>query len=216
MGGGSLAAASHPEETAMSRRRIHIAGLISLLALLGMTFTTVMAWSSSNGDSGDVGDAGSASANNSAELNPALDFAVDLYQGDNHSEEPIWRLSNHQGNTVLVNLWAVSCPPCRAEMPSLERTYIRFKARGFIVVGVDVERGDPVKVRRMSLEFLRELGITFPAGPPLSDQILANYQVTGIPTSILVKPDGNIHSRWGGVLEEDNVNALAEDALGSY
>src|SRR5574342_945562 len=44
------------------------------------------------------------------------------------------RLSNLRGQAVLVNLWATWCPPCREEMPSIEKVYNEYKDQGFVVL----------------------------------------------------------------------------------
>jgi len=57
---------------------------------------------------------------------------VDIY-GNTH------RLADHEGEVVLVNIWATWCPPCRKEMPDLEQLYESRKDRGFVVFGISDE-----------------------------------------------------------------------------
>ncbi|MFM9594319.1 TlpA family protein disulfide reductase [Streptomyces scabiei] len=68
------------------------------------------------------------------------------------------RLSDYRGEVVVVNAWATSCGPCRAEAPALERTYRTFEDRGVQVLGVstDVER-------RNARAFQREFGLSYPS-----------------------------------------------------
>ncbi|MDX3281225.1 TlpA family protein disulfide reductase [Streptomyces scabiei] len=68
------------------------------------------------------------------------------------------RLSDYRGEVVVVNAWATSCGPCRAEAPALERTYRTFGDRGVRVLGIstDVER-------RNARAFQREFGLTYPS-----------------------------------------------------
>ncbi|CBG71519.1 TlpA family protein disulfide reductase [Streptomyces sp. LBUM 1478] len=68
------------------------------------------------------------------------------------------RLSDYRGDVVVVNAWATSCGPCRAEAPALERTYRTFGDRGVRVLGIstDVER-------RNARAFQREFGLTYPS-----------------------------------------------------
>ncbi|HSB03455.1 MAG TPA: TlpA disulfide reductase family protein, partial [Anaerolineales bacterium] len=50
------------------------------------------------------------------------------------------KLSDLRGQAVLVNLWATWCPPCRAEMQTIEKVYQEYKDRGFIVLAVNMTR----------------------------------------------------------------------------
>ncbi len=55
------------------------------------------------------------------------------------------RLADYQGKVVLLNFWATWCPPCREEMPAMERLYQRYKDRGVVVLAVSVDaEGGPV------------------------------------------------------------------------
>jgi thiol-disulfide isomerase/thioredoxin len=65
----------------------------------------------------------------------APDFAVPGLGGS-----PI-RLGDFKGQVILLNFWATWCPPCREEMPSMERLYRRFKSRGFTILALSIDRG---------------------------------------------------------------------------
>ena len=70
-----------------------------------------------------------------------------------------YTLSELKGNAVLVNLWATWCPPCRAEMPAIEKMYQEYKDQGFIVLAVNMTyQDDPANV----VPFIQEYGLTFP------------------------------------------------------
>src|SRR5690606_5853996 len=63
-----------------------------------------------------------------------------------------------RGKVVLVNFWATWCTPCRVEMPALHRMHERHAARGFVVVGLAVDRASTQAVR----DFVREREVTYP------------------------------------------------------
>src|SRR3978361_692552 len=66
------------------------------------------------------------------------------------------KLSDWRGRTVLVNLWATWCVPCRKEMPALEALQTRLGGPGFEVVAVNIDTRDPEKPKT----FLRDAGLT--------------------------------------------------------
>lgn len=62
---------------------------------------------------------------------PAPGFTLQDIDGKTHS------LAEYRGKVVLVNFWATWCPPCRAEMPSIERLYASMKGKPFVVLALD-------------------------------------------------------------------------------
>ncbi|MES9990313.1 MAG: TlpA disulfide reductase family protein [Candidatus Thiodiazotropha sp.] len=94
-----------------------------------------------------------------------------------------------KGKVVVVNFWATWCPPCRQEMPSLEALYQETKARGVVVLAINIgEDFDTV------LPFLDSLEPP-PSFPILLDSdssTLSDWRVRGLPTTFVVAPDGNL------------------------
>ena len=66
------------------------------------------------------------------------------------------KLSDWRGRTVLVNLWATWCVPCRREMPALDRLQTRLGGKNFEVVAINIDTRDPEKPRN----FLKEANLT--------------------------------------------------------
>jgi peroxiredoxin len=91
-------------------------------------------------------------------------------------ENPI-RLADHNGEVVLVSLWATWCGPCRTEVPKLDQLYKDRKSRGFMVFGISSE--DPAVQRKYS----EAIGVSFPLlivspGVPTMYQEIARYPAT--------------------------------------
>lgn len=112
--------------------------------------------------------------------NPAPDFEIELNDGE------IVTLSDYRGEVVLLNFWGTWCPPCRAEMPALQRTWEEYKDRGVTFLGVAIydEEADVEK-------FAESFGITYPLGIDLLGQLTVAYNVTSFPTTFLIDPEGN-------------------------
>jgi len=101
----------------------------------------------------------------------------------------IWRLSELRGKVVLVNFWATWCPPCRKELPSMERLWRQFKDAGLVVLGVNVgETGDQVFAFSNGLE----TPLTFPLLLDEDSKVAQSWPVTGLPTTYLVDKQGRI------------------------
>lgn len=131
--------------------------------------------------------ASSAVRNDARIGQPAPDFALPSLDGETV------QLSDWQGQVVLVNFWGTYCPPCKEEMPDLQRLYEEHASDGFTVLAVDVE--EPADVVR---EFRAQHALTFPM--LLSDDASVNptFGIRALPTSWLVDQAGILRSIWVG------------------
>jgi thiol-disulfide isomerase/thioredoxin len=101
-----------------------------------------------------------------------------------------------RGKVVLVNFWATWCPPCRVEMPLLQRMAERHREAGLVVVGFSVDVDPPARVRA----FLAERGITYPVAIVGREAERAFGGVRGYPTSFLLDRNGRIRHKALGPL----------------
>ena len=118
-------------------------------------------------------------------------------------------LTDFKGKVILLNFWATWCPNCREEMPSMEKLWEKFKAKGVVVITVAVgSRGKDVE------SFARELGLTFPM---LLDEgrVRRDYEVNALPMTYLIGKDGKICGRMYGGREwaGEGADALMEHLL---
>src|SRR5207245_1780641 len=92
-----------------------------------------------------------------------------------------FRLLDYRGRVVFVNFWATWCPPCREEMPAMEKLYRQHKDEGFVLLAVSLD-GDPEKVP----PFLRNGRFTFPVGLDPKMDVANTYGVRALPSSFIV------------------------------
>jgi peroxiredoxin len=97
------------------------------------------------------------------------------------------KLSSFSGKVVFLNFWATWCPPCREEMPSMQKLHLEFKDKGLEVVAVDIQE-DQQTVE----SFFKEHELTFTGLLDTDGQTAQSYGVRSIPTSYIIDREGNV------------------------
>lgn len=115
----------------------------------------------------------------------APDFTLPDLEGNQIS------LSTYKGKVVLLNFWATWCPPCRLEMPTMEKAYRQYRDKGFEVVAVSVDAGPKSSVK----SFLRELGLSFQVLLDPDMETLRAFRGFSLPTTVVIDRQGVIRSR---------------------
>lgn len=117
-----------------------------------------------------------------------------------HDDGTVWSSEDYTGRVLVLNLWATWCPPCRAEMPALQRLADALPAESFAVVGISVDE-NPFLVE----EFLRREGIRFEVVLDRNgERTQAALAPRGFPETFLIRADGVIAERIVGEREWDS------------
>ncbi len=113
-------------------------------------------------------------------------------------------LSDYRGQVVLLNAWGTWCPPCVAEMPSLDRLQKMRGGEDFQVVTIALDRTEKVATffERNDIE-------TLPDWMDVNYEINGKLRLPGMPTSILYNRNGREVARLAGEAEWDSAEALA-------
>ena len=151
-------------------------------------------------------------ASDAAAPEAAYDFPVTLYQGQEKLGGADLQLSQLRGQPVALNFWAGLCPPCRAEMPEFQEFQDNFAGR-VTLIGVDLGQFMNLGSQEDAQNLLADLGVTYPAGYTADDQVLQNYRVLGLPTTVFITAEGQIHRKWDGVLNLEKLTEIAEEML---
>ena len=111
----------------------------------------------------------------------APDFELESLEGD------MTALHSFRGKVVFLNFWATWCPPCRAEMPSMQKLYDNFKAEGLVVLGVDLQEGKD-KVAK----FMKKYDLSFPVVLDVAGRVGQQYSVRSIPSTYIIDRNGKV------------------------
>ncbi|MEK7214279.1 MAG: TlpA disulfide reductase family protein [Chloroflexota bacterium] len=124
---------------------------------------------------------------------PAPEFTLQSLGG-----KPV-SLSDYRGKTVLVNFWATWCPPCRSEMPDMQRV-AQDHPDDLVVLAVDLQEApEPVA------SFAKQFGLSFPILLDTKGDVSQAFGVQSLPSSFFIDPQGRIASF--------NIGALNESAI---
>jgi thiol-disulfide isomerase/thioredoxin len=116
------------------------------------------------------------------------------------------KLSDWRGKTLLVNLWATWCVPCRKEMPALDALQAKLGGKDFEVVAINIDKGGSDK----AAAFLKETGAehvalyTDPTG-----KLFSTIKTVGMPTTLIVDRDGKEIARLIGPADWASPEAIA-------
>ena len=113
---------------------------------------------------------------------------------------PNLRLQEQRGRVVMLNFWATWCGPCKREMPQLNRLYTKYRASGFVLMGVNVDE-DPLNAIGVSTK----LGVQFPVVFDSNKNVSKLYDLVTMPSTVLIDRDGRVryvHRGYVGGTEE--------------
>ncbi|MCL1928380.1 MAG: TlpA family protein disulfide reductase [Treponema sp.] len=127
-----------------------------------------------------------------------VDFTLPLLNGGSAV------LSSYRGKVVILNFWATWCPPCRAEMPSMETLYQRLKSQGLEILAVDLKEN-----KATVQQFIRNNRFTFPVPLDEDGKLGSKYGISVIPTSFIINREGKIVSKVVGSIYWDNPKIIA-------
>ena len=124
----------------------------------------------------------------------AIDFKLKDLNGKELS------LSDLKGKKVFLNFWATWCPPCKAEMPEIEKLYQETKDSDLVIVAVEI--GEPLDTVK---SFIDSNKYNFKVLLDSDQSVSSKYGITSIPTSYFIDTDGNIISKRVGAMNIDEM-----------
>ena len=120
-------------------------------------------------------------------------------------------LASYRGRVVLLNFWGIACPPCRIEMPELEKIRRRYVDRGLEILGIEEMNATAGEARR----FIDGIGVRYPILLDPEERIGRLYRLEAHPTTVIVDRAGRIAWINSGYLrgDEREIDQAVRDAL---
>lgn len=160
-----------------------------------LTTLLILAFATTGGGCGEGKTPPAANATQTAAAAPPAaatgvpDFAVTTLEGKT------LRLSELRGQVVVVDYWATWCGPCRIAMPHLQKLHEEYRSQGVTVLALSVDQKGPSVV----VPFIRQNGFTFAVAMADERSASAFGNFSSIPTTVIVRPDGRVHTTLTGV-----------------
>ncbi len=143
-------------------------------------------------------------------LPPAVGFQLQDQYGNTHT------LEDYKGKTVFLNFWATWCPPCRAEMPDIQKLYETYDQEGdqaLIVLGVAAPQMGQEKTEEEIKAFLEENGYTYPVLMDDTGELFTSYGIRAFPTTFMIDRDGNVFGYISGQLTMDMMESIIRQTM---
>lgn len=129
---------------------------------------------------------------------------AEIYSFDNQ----LHTLSEYQGGVTALNLWATWCPPCREEMPSMQRLYNILDRDLFAILAVATPN-PPRETREGIIQFVREYNYTFPVLLDTDYQVTSIYGTGSVPSTWIIDKRGNVRALMVGAFEWDTPEMIS-------
>ncbi len=158
----------------------------------------------------ETGEAGQETSQKEPEPIPAADFALEDQYGNVHT------LEDYKGKTIFLNFWATWCPPCRAEMPDIQKLYESYDTEGddaLVVLGVAApgfsQEGSEEEIKA----FLEDNGYTYPVLMDTEAELFYFYGIMSYPTTFMIDRDGNIFGYVTGQLNYEIMEDIVRQTM---
>ena len=155
---------------------------------------------------------GTASSNKPEEnKTPAIDFELKDQYGKTH------KLSDYKGKVVFLNFWATWCPPCKMEMPDIQKIYEKYEKQGekseVVVLSVAAPNTQDEKDIDGIKAFLEENGYTYPVLMDDGGYTVGAYRISSLPTTFMIDKEGNVFGYVQGGLTQEAMESIIEQTI---
>ena len=169
---------------------------------------------SSNSEDDVSDDTSSETDETKKEAIPAIGFELLDQFGNTH------KLSDYKGKVVFLNFWATWCPPCKEEMPDIQKIYENYglNEENVIILGVASPKSDENPYTNEQdeehvISFLEENSYTYPTVLDSSGMLQREYGITAFPTTFMIDVDGNVFGYLPGMMTYDIMDSIIQQTI---
>ena len=141
----------------------------------------------------------------------AYDFELTDQYGESH------RLLDYKGKVIFLNFWGTWCPPCRAEMPDIQKLYEEYAVQGedaeVVILGAAAPGMGQEGTEEEITQFMRENGYTYPVLMDTDWEMFTWYGITSFPTTFMIDREGNIFGYVPGQMTEEIMRSIIYQTL---
>ena len=141
----------------------------------------------------------------------APDFSLQLQQDGKTSDKTV-TLASYKGKVLFLHFWATWCPPCKVELPHMESLAKKLASQGdkakmeFLAVCISDSQ-------KALTSFMQKNGYTFPSVLDEPGLVAMKYGIQGVPTSILISPEGKILKIQVGMMNQKQLENFVADYM---
>ncbi|MBP3735815.1 MAG: TlpA family protein disulfide reductase [Lachnospiraceae bacterium] len=144
------------------------------------------------------------------EVVPAIDFQLKDQFGEEHA------LADYRGKVIFLNFWATWCPPCRQEMPDIQKLYEEYSSdpsSEVVILGVAGPGSGGEKDAEAIAAFLADNGYTYPVLMDEELLLMRGYGISAYPTTFMIDREGNLFGYVTGMLSEEVMRDIIDQTL---
>ncbi|MBO5565373.1 MAG: TlpA family protein disulfide reductase [Lachnospiraceae bacterium] len=157
-----------------------------------------------------VQEEGGAAQDDPQKTTPIIDFTLLDQYGTEHT------LSEYKGKVVFLNFWATWCPPCRSEMPAIQKLYEEYSADAdseVVILGIAAPGLGSETDEEGIASFLQDNGYTYPVVMDPTAEVFYSYGITAYPTTFMIDKDSNVYGYVTGAISEDIMRSIIAETL---
>ncbi len=118
----------------------------------------------------------------------------------------------NQDKPVVLNFWGGDCPPCRAEMPDFQKVADEYQGQ-VIFLGVDVGPFTQLGSHESARQLLKDLNITYPTAYAVDDAPVRDYNLGGVPTTVLITKEHTIEKTNTGIMSRADLESAVKSLV---
>ncbi len=143
---------------------------------------------------------------------PAIKFELKDQYGNTH------KLEDYKGKTIFLNFWATWCPPCRKEMPDIQKLYETYEAEDeeVVILGVAAPNYGQEGSEEDIQTFLEKNGYTYPVLMDINGSLFEEYGIYSYPTTFMIDKNSNVFGYVSGMLTEDVMYSIIKQTQEAF